>query len=59
LDDFAEFIIHTTNQLQAEKLQNIEDIFNAADLNHNGVLQFNEFRTIFRILGPSYGGDLA
>jgi len=26
-DDFAEFVIHTSNQLQAEKLQNIVEIF--------------------------------
>ena len=50
LDDFAEFLILTTNQLQAEKLQNIVDIFAAVDLDGNGILGFNELRTLHRLL---------
>lgn len=50
LDDFAEFVIQTTNQLQAEKLQNIVDIFSAVDLDGNGLIGFNELRTLHRLL---------
>ena len=51
LDDFAEFVIHTTNQLQKEKLQNIADIFSAADLNQNGMLELAEIKTLYKVLG--------
>ena len=57
LDDFAEFVIHTTNQLQAEKLQNIQEIFMAADLNHNSILEFNELKTLYKLLCNQYSGD--
>ena len=46
-------MIHTTNQLQYEKLKNIEDIFNAADLTHSGVLDYSELLTLYKMLGPS------
>ncbi len=58
MDDFAEFVIHTTNQLQAEKLQNIYDIFTAADLKNNGVLEFSELRILYRLLCNQHSGDL-
>ena len=50
LDDFAEFVVDSTHQLQAEKEQNISDIFAAADTNGNGVLEFREFRTLCKLL---------
>lgn len=57
LDDFAEFVIHTTNQLQAEKLQNIQDIFQAADLNNSQILGFNELKTLYKLLCNQHSGD--
>ena len=50
LDDFATFVIQTTNQLQAEKTQNILDIFAAADLDGNGLIQLNELTTLHTLL---------
>ena len=50
LDDFAEFVVDSTHQLQAEKEQNIADIFAAADTNGNGVLEFSEFQTLCKLL---------
>ena len=58
LDDFAEFVIHTTNQLQAEKLQNIYDIFMAADLKNNGVLEFSELKILYKLLCNQHSGDV-
>lgn len=58
LDDFAEFVIHTTNQLQSEKLQNIYEIFMAADLKNNGVLELVELRTLYKLLCNQHSGDV-
>ena len=57
LDDFAEFAIHTTNQLQAEKLQNIYEIFMAADMKNNGVLELSEFKTLYKLLCSHSSSD--
>ena len=57
LDDYAEFVVSTANQLQAEKLQNIEDIFAAGDLSQNGIITSSELRTLYRILGNQFSGD--
>ena len=58
LDEFAEFVIHTSNQLQAEKLQNIFEIFMASDLDCNGIISFNEFKTLYRLLCNQHSGDM-
>ena len=58
LDEFAEFVIHTSNQLQAEKLQNIHEIFHASDLDGNGIITFNEFKTLYRLLCSQHSGDM-
>ena len=58
LDELAEFVIHTSNQLQAEKLQNIYEIFMAADLANNGILTFNEVKTLYRLLCSQHSGDM-
>ena len=50
LDDFAEFVVDATHQLQAEKEQNIADIFAAGDTNGNDVLEFSEFQTLYKLL---------
>ena len=51
LDLLAEMVITTINSLQAEKLQNIEDLFHAADLSATGVISFEEFRTLYKLIG--------
>ena len=58
LDEFSEFVIHTTNQLQAEKLQNIYEIFMAADLKGNGVLELSELKTLYKLLCNQHSGDV-
>lgn len=58
MDDFAEFVIHTSNQLQAEKLQNITEIFMASDLSGKGVLTFKEIKTLYRLLCNQHSGDM-
>ena len=57
LDELAEFVILTSNQLQAEKLQNIYEIFMAADIDGDGVLGFNEVKTLYKLLCNQYSGD--
>lgn len=57
LDELAEFVILTSNQLQAEKLQNIYEIFMAADIDGDGVLSFNEVKTLYKLLCNQYSGD--
>jgi Ca2+-binding EF-hand superfamily protein len=44
--------------LQNEKLQNIEDIFAAADLNQNGILELAEIKTLYKVLGSQHHGDV-
>lgn len=44
--------------MQNEKLQNIEDIFAAADLKQNGVLELAEIKTLYKVLGSQHHGDV-
>lgn len=37
--------------LQAEKAQNIEDLFHAADLSATGIISFDEFKTLYKLIG--------
>lgn len=50
LDLLSEQIITTTNSLQAEKIKNIEDLFHAADLDANGVINSEEFKTLYKLI---------
>ena len=50
LDVFAELVIRITNQLQAERVANINDIFMAADLSGGGMLDYTEFKTIYKVV---------
>jgi Ca2+-binding EF-hand superfamily protein len=52
-DTLAEFIIDTVLNLQNQKLENLRDIFNAADLNGNGVMDFDEIKILSSLLQSS------
>jgi Ca2+-binding EF-hand superfamily protein len=50
LDSLAEMVINTINSLQNEKIQNIEDLFHAADMSATGVISYDEFRTLYKLI---------
>ena len=50
IDHLGELVIKTISQLQTEKIQNIEDLFHAADLNASGIINFDEFRILYNII---------
>lgn len=49
LDTLASFIIDLANRLQRDKLQNIRDIFFAADLNGSRTLDLTEFKVLAKL----------
>ena len=46
----AEFVISAINSLQNEKIKNIEDLFHAADLSATGIISFDEFKTLYKLI---------
>ena len=53
LDTLAEIIINTAVRQQQEKLTNIRDVFNAADLDKSGTLELNEFKILFKLVSET------
>ena len=50
IDVVAEFVISAINSLQNEKIKNIEDLFHAADLSATGIISFDEFKTLYKLI---------
>ena len=50
LDVFADFVISAINSLQNEKIKNIEDLFHASDLSATGIINFEEFKTLYKLI---------
>ena len=50
LDSLAEFIINTSIKMQSDKVDNITDVFFAADLDGNGTLDYQETKLLANLL---------
>ena len=50
MDTLAEIVINTSSRLQEEKIQNLRDVFNAADLDQSGTLEYQEFKILFKLM---------
>jgi Ca2+-binding EF-hand superfamily protein len=53
IDLFADYVIKLTNKMKQEKSQNIRDIFEASDLNHNKDLEYKEVKVILKLFSEN------